>query len=388
MSVRVAGQGATAEATFQQRAALPAWALVVPVVVAAFAAYLSARPSEVAVPQVTGLTVPEARQKLREAGLTPRQAPLPAETAPGAAGVVRQDPPAGTEIADGDAVTISYYRGEGIGTVTPSVASASVAPVGLQPGAARLRPREPVLVLFPGEPESAVGGTIGELSSDPAWDPRTGHLAYVRRAAPDADAEIVAVDPHAPGTPQVLTEGEGSFVSPAFSPDGGRFAVVSEVDLDAGGALCVVVPPATAPRCHSDDAFRYYRPEWSDDGLYTLRRKAGTTGQDELIRVGADLVPTGRPLAQGDLHALAVADDGRLAVINAGKVEVHAPSGRAARARRQVAGDYCDLAWSGNELIVSRGTCGTNEELLLLDPAALDGEQTKLLDGSEPAVAG
>ena len=98
MSVRVAGQGATAEATFQQRAALPAWALVLPVVVAAFAAYLSARPSEVSVPQVTGLTVPEARQKLREAGLTPRQAPLPAETAPGAAGVVRQDPPAG----DGD----------------------------------------------------------------------------------------------------------------------------------------------------------------------------------------------------------------------------------------------------------------------------------------------
>ena len=387
MSVRVAGQGATAEATFQQRAALPAWALVVPVLVAAFAAYLSARPSEVAVPQVTGLTVPEARQKLREAGLTPRQAPLPAETAPGAAGVVRQDPPAGTEIADGDAVTISYYRGEGIGTVTPSIASSSVAPSDSSQEPLAYARGNQVLVLFPGEPESAVGGAIGELSSDPAWDPRSGHLAYVRRAAPDADAEIVAVDPHAPGTPQVLTEGEGSFVSPAFSPDGGRFAVVSEVDLDAGGALCVVVPPATAPRCHSDDAFRYYRPEWSDDGLFTLRRKAGTTGQDELIRVGADLVPAGRPLAQGDLHALAVADDGRLAVINAGKVEVHAPSGELLSAQ-QVAGDYCDLAWSGNQLIVSRGTCGTNEELLLLDPAALDSEQTKLLDGSEPAVPG
>jgi hypothetical protein len=151
--------------------------------------------------------------------------------------------------------------------------------------------------------------------------------------------------------------------------------------------LCVFVPPATAPRCHPDDAFRYYRPEWSDHGLYTLRRKAGTTGQDELIRVGADLVPTGRPLAQGDLHGLAVADDGRLAVINAGKVEVHAPGGELLSGQ-EVAGDYCDLAWSGNQLIVSRGTCGTNEELLLLDPAALDSEQTKLLDGSQPAVAG
>ena len=284
-------------------------------------------------------------------------------------------------------MTISYYRGEGIGTVTPSVAKASVAPSdsGQEP-LAYARGNQ-VLVLFPGEAESAVGGAIGELSSDPAWDPRSGHLAYVRRAAPDADAEVVAVDPHAPGTPQVLTEGEGSFVSPAFSPDGGRFAVISEVDLDAGGALCVVVPPTTAPRCRFDDAFRYYRPEWSDDGLYALRRKAGTTGQDELLRVGADLVPTGRPLAQGDLHALAVADDGRLAVINAGKVEVHAPSGELLDAQ-EVAGDYCDLAWSGNQLIVSRGTCGTNEELLLLDPAALNGDQTKLLDGGEPAVPG
>ena len=74
-------------------------------------------------------------------------------------------------------------------------------------------------------------------------------------------------------------------------------------------------------------------------------------------------------------------------MINAGKVEVHAPSGELLDAQ-EVAGDYCDLAWSGNELIVSRGTCGSNEELLLLDPAALDGDQTKLLDGGEPAVAG
>ena len=201
--LRVAGQGATAEATFQQRAALPAWALVLPVVVAAFAAYFSARPSEVSVPQVTGLTVPEARQKLREAGLTPRQAPLPAETAPGAAGVVRQDPPAGTEIADGDDVTISYYRGEGIGTVTPSVANASV---GRPRTPVRSRSRTPAgtrcSCSSPARPSRPSAGPSASSAATRRGTRARGELAYVRRAAPDADAEVVAVDPHAPGTPE------------------------------------------------------------------------------------------------------------------------------------------------------------------------------------------
>ena len=76
---------------------------------------------------------------------------------------------------------------------------------------------------------------------------------------------------------------------------------------------------------------------------------------DDDHELGADLVPTGRPLVQGDLHALAVADDGRLAVINAGKVEVHAPAGELLSAQA-VPGDYCDVAWSGNELIVTPAT--------------------------------
>ncbi|MBE2317758.1 PASTA domain-containing protein [Solirubrobacter sp. CPCC 204708] len=385
--VRVATHGASAEATFHQRASLAGWALLVPMVAAAIAGYLVARPNEVAVPKVTGLPVSEARERLREAGLKPRQAPLPAESASPVTGVVRQDPPAGAEIDDGGDVTISYYRGEGAGTVTPKATLSSVAPADAAQEPVAYAYANRVLVLFPGEAETPVGGTVGELSGDPAWDPRTGHLAYVRRASAEADAEVVVVDPRAPGTPRPLTAGGGSYVSPAFAPDGGRFAVISEQEPGAGGALCVVVPPATAPRCHPDETFDYYRPAWSADGLYTLRRKTGTSGQDELVRVGADLVPVGRPLAQGDLRALAVARDGRIAVINAGRIEVHAPAGELLAAQ-SVAGNACDLAWSGNELIASRGACGSTEEIVQLDPADLDAKPVKLFDGAEPAVAG
>ncbi len=105
------------------------------------------------------------------------------------------------------------------------------------------------------------------------------------------------------------------------------------------------------------------------------------------MRVGTDLVPTGRPLAQGDLRALAVADDGRLAVINAGRIEVHAPAGEPIGSP-STAGDWCDLAWRGGDLIASRGACGSTEQLVQLDPADLGGAQTPLLDGGDPAIAG
>ena len=213
---------------------------------------------------------------------------------------MRQDPPAGTEIADGDAVTISYYRGEGIGTVTPSVAELVRGALGLRSGAARVRAREPGARALPGR------GRVGR---------RRGHRrAQQRPGVGPAHAAIsptCAAPPPTPtprSSPWTRTRPAPRRCSPrAKAPSSARRSrptaagsrSSSEVDLDAGGALCVVVPPATAPRCRFDDAFRYYRPEWSDDGLYALRRKAGTTGQDELLRVGADLVPTGRPARPG-----------------------------------------------------------------------------------------
>lgn len=398
--VTVVTRGARADGTFRPRAAVPKWSVLVPLIAAAVGVWLATRPDGISVPKVTGLSVPEAREKLREAGLRPKQSRLPAPEAEAseAGGVVSQSPPPGTQIADGGDVTISFYGGQGVGTVAPEVTAAQVAPADQQAPVIAYTRANRVYVQFPGESESAVGGTVGEISGDPAWDPRTGELAYVRRAASSSAAEVVAVDPHAPGTPRSLIQGDGSYVSPAFAPDGTRFAVIAEDGTGYGGSLCVVVPPALAPRCQHDPDWRYGRPAYAADGaLYALRRSTATTregGWDELVRVNADLVPEGEPLVRGDLRAVAAGRDGSFAVLSrrAGEAGYHAevlsPAG-AAMAVQAADTSACDVAWSGGALIVSTGACDTgSEQILRLDPANLDASATKLLDGGEPALVG
>lgn len=395
--VVVTTHGARAEGTFRPRAAVPVWAFIVPVLAAAFGAWLAARPNQVSVPRVTGLSVPEARDKLREAGLEPKQAPLRVEQTSEAGGVVRQDPPAGTQLADGSDVTLSYYQGQSVGTVTPQVSTSQVGPAPEDQEPVAFTRANRVFVQFPGEGENAVGGTVGELTGDPAWDPRTGELAYVRRAASSSTAEIVAVDPHAPGTPRPLVEGAGSYTSPAFAPDGSRLALIAEDGSGYGGSLCVVVPPALAPRCQHDPDWRYGRPVFSPDGaLYALRRSTGTTregGYDELVRVNTDLLAEGEPLARGDLRGVATSGDGRFGVLarRTGEVgyhtEVLSPTG-ATVAQQTGDASACDIAWGGGSLVVSSGACGSAETTAWLDPANLDGTPTKLLDGGDPAVVG
>lgn len=399
--IAVSTHGASAEGTFQQRPAVPKWAFLVPVLAAALGGWHAARPNEISVPSVTGLTVPEARNRLREAGLTARAAPLPAQAAQVAqmSGVVRQDPPAGAEVADGGDVTISYYKGEGVGTVTPKLdATSQVAPAAGEQEPIAFVQANRVVVQFPGEAEANVGGTVGELSSEPAWDPSTGQLAYVRRASPTSAAEIVSVDPHAPGTPRALTQGSGSYVNPAFAPDGSRLAVISEDGSGYGGSLCVVVPPALAPRCQHDPDWRYANPTFAPDGaLYVLRRSTSSTrkgGWDELVRVNTNLVQEGEPIVSGgDLRAVAVGRDGRFGLLarRPGDTGYHAdvlnPAGAITATQ---SGDplACDVVWSGAELLISAGTCGAVEEILQLDPANLDAGWTKLRDGGDPAVIG
>jgi hypothetical protein len=395
--VIVTTPGARAEGTFRPRAAVPKWAFIVPVLAAAIGAWIAARPNDVSVPRVTGLSVPEARDKLRQAGLTPKQAPLPAAEASEAGGVVAQNPPAGTQLQDGSDVTLSYYKGEGVGTVEPQVTTSQVGPAPQEQEPIAYTRANRVFVQFPGEGETAVGGTVGELSGDPAWDPRTGELAYVRRAASSSEAEIVAVNPHAPGSPRALVQGAGSFTSPAFSPDGTRLATIAEDGSGYGGSLCIVVPPALTPRCQPDPDWRYGRPAFGADGtLYALRRSTSTTregGWDELVRVNTDLVPEGGPLISGDLRGVAASRDGSLGVLSrrtgeAGyHVEVLSPAG-AAIAVQSGDSSACEIAWSGGTIVVSTGACGSTEEIYRLDPSNLDLGGNKLLDGGDPAVVG
>jgi hypothetical protein len=398
VEAQAAGCRATALGTFQQRPLLPRWALVVPALACAAAAWMASRPDEVAVPHVTGMTVSEARAKLAHAGLVAKSAAMPAaDPRHPNPGVVDQEPDPGEEVPDGDDVTIAYEAAAGVATVSPKVDASSVAP---PPGEAEplayVRANR-IFVRFPGETEQSIAGTVGMVSSDPAWNPASGEIAYVRRRSAATEAEIVAVDPRAPGGERGLTTPGRSYTSPAFSPSGTRLAVIAEDGSGYGGQLCLDVLPSTDPGCHDDAHWRYAHPVFADDGnLYALRRRTSTTrngGWDELVRVRTDTLavdPT--PIATGDLRSVAVARDGRIAVVArrpsdpSYHVEVLSPEGRTT-ALESTASASCTVAWSGDDLVVSRGSCSGDGQIVQLDPAALDAVATVLVAGDEPSVA-
>ena len=112
------------------------------------------------------------------------------------------------------------------------------------------------------------------------------------------------------------------------------------------------------------------------------------------MRVSTDLVAEGEPIVQGDLRALAVAVTAASVRSSAGRARPAttsrcSPRRGAAVAAQTGAGATCDVAWSGDELIVSRGTCGSAEADPAAGPARTStATPTTLLDGGEPAVAG
>jgi hypothetical protein len=158
------------------------------------------------------------------------------------------------------------------------------------------------------------------------------------------------------------------------------------------------VLPGTDPGCRDDSHWHYADPVFADDGtLYVLRRRddsARDGGWDELVRVSSDTFdvdPT--PIATGDLRSIAVARDGRLAVVLRGDgdpsahVEVLSPEGQVTAAEPGPSGS-CTVAWSGNSLIVSRGTCaGADGQIVQLDPNALSAAPTVLVAGDQPSTA-
>ena len=234
-------------------------------------------------------------------------------------GVVAQEPDPGEEVPDGDDVTISYETGGGVATVTPKVDASSVAPPpGDSEPLAYVRENR-IFVRFPGEAEQSIGGTVGVVSTDPTWNPATGEIAYVRRRSPEAEAEVVAVDPRAPGGERPLTTPGRSYINPAFSPSGTLLALIADDGSGYGGQLCVDVLPGSDPGCRDDAHWHYAHPVFADDSaLYVLRRRDSTTregGWDELVRVDTDSFDVEGPLATGDLRSVAVARDGRIALV-------------------------------------------------------------------------
>lgn len=389
---------ATALGTFQQRPLLPRWVLIVPVLVAAAATWVASRPNEVSVPHVTGLSVTEARAKLRQAGLTPKDSAMPADDpAHPHTDVVAQEPDPGEEVPDGGDVTISFEAPGGVGTVTPQVDTASVRPpAGETEPLAYVRANR-VYARYPGEAELEIAGTVGFVSSDPAWNPATGEVAYVRRRSNEAEAEIVAVNPRAPGDERRLTVPGRSYTMPAFSPSGTVLALIAEDGSGYGGELCIEVLPGNAPGCRPDTRWRYSHPIFADDSaLYALRRSTATAragGWDELVRLHTDTAGVeGEPIAHGDLRSVSVARDGRIALVArrpgdpSYHVEVLSAEG-SPTAIESAASASCSVAWSGNNLLVSRGSCTGDEQIVQLDPRYPDASPTVLVAGDEPSVA-
>ena len=165
----------------------------------------------------------------------------------------------------------------------------------------------------------------------------------MRRRSPEAEAEVVAVDPRAPGGERPLTTPGRSYINPAFSPSGTLLALIADDGSGYGGQLCVDVLPGSDPGCRDDAHWHYSHPVFADDsGLYVLRRRDSTTrdgGWDELVRVDTDSFDIEGPLATGDLRSVAVARDGRIALVArhdgdaSYHVEVLSPEGTTTRDR-------------------------------------------------------
>ena len=256
-----------------------------------------------------------------------------------------------------------------------------------------------IYVRFPGETELEIAGhRRRRVAATRRGTPRTGELAYVRRRSAEAEAEIVAVNPRAPGGERRLTAPGRSYTSPAFSPSGTLLALIAEDGSGYGGELCLETLPGDSPGCRADEQWRYGHPVFADDStLYALRRSTATTrdgGWDELVRLRTDSFGVeARRSRTGDLRSVAVA-----ARRPAG--DRHPPAERPDLPRRgplaptasttaieSAASATCAVAWSGDDLIVSRGACGGDEQIVQLDPRYLDATPTVLVAGDEPSVA-
>jgi len=84
--------------------------------------------------------------------------------------------------------------------------------------------------------------TGGDVDDDqPAWSPNGGRIAFVSNRTPLPERDVnevsaVYVVPTTGGEPRCLTEGDVFFVEPAWSPDGSRLAFVGHTEPAAGFA--------------------------------------------------------------------------------------------------------------------------------------------------------
>jgi hypothetical protein len=343
---------------------------------------------KVPVPKLIALGLSDARKRLHQAGF--RLGAVDPDPPPAAATVRRQDPAE-------DALAL---RGTSVAVALTVPAPDQGPPVAFVDGGR-------ILLKTPGRSARPLAGGEGIDDTDPAWDPRTGELAFAERRPPAGDAAIVAIDPASPDVPHRLSGPGGSYTSPGFSPRGDLLAAVDDDGSGYGGRLCLFAPPARVAHCRTDASWRYGRPAFGDERtLYALRRNTSTRrrgGWDQLLRLTAQApgkvgprawVPDPNPVVEGDLLSVAVASDGRLAALvrDPGKayyhVEVLSPDGSLQQAQTG-AEPSCELAWSAKDLLVSRWSCTEDHppgDVIRLPADDLNGPAQKIVaQGEDPA---
>lgn len=118
-----------------------------------------------------------------------------------------------------------------------------------------------VFVRMPGEEPRAV--TPGPLDTAPAWSPIEPLLVYQARGKSGVD-EIVALNPHAPGTPRYLANGR----TPVFTPDGKW--VVYSARTGKGWKVFRVRPDGSGKQYIPGGAMQEVEPAVSRDGKWVL----------------------------------------------------------------------------------------------------------------------
>jgi hypothetical protein len=355
---------------------------------------LAARSNVHTVPSVVGLTPADADRKLRALGLSlgsvqPQPADLEAK-------IVGQLPPPDVKVKAGTSVNVTLAVDTPPGPVVSPEPAPSPSPTPTP------TPAPSGLLAFDDGSKLLSWSTAGlkpllpdgQTGTEPTWSADGKTVAFMRLTVGRGEIMQVAVG-GTPAAPHAITDGQGDYHRPAFSPAGGIIAYIDERHA-GGGRLCLQPADGAqhAPSCLRASGWSFQRqPTWSPDGrqIVVIGRKAGQTGLFGFrLRGGAPSVDADawKPIssrllvALKGVNAVAWSPDGKtIAAIadgrGTGKQLTLVPlsaDGALGRPRR-LPTKGCEVTWSSlGWLAVSQYECGSASaaagQIVVVDPAS------------------
>lgn len=152
----------------------------------------------------------------------------------------------------------------------------------------------PRLKLWQAGTEREIPGSRAISETEPAWEPRGTHLAYVFRRLRPEDTRgiiptgVIVVDVET-GKQAILAQGLREHYSrPAFSPDGRH--IVAEYRTEFGGAARIArLDPEGQPQLLTSDADHAEAPSFTRDGSYVVfTRRPSRRGPADVMRMEPD----------------------------------------------------------------------------------------------------